>query len=90
VGGLHIDSSKLKLTKLQPRPRPSIFIIFLIFSAFSHEKTGTRAEDGRKRKNRRPSGFPNNKAKIALKLPWLLEPGDEAGPGCEMPNYCAL
>jgi hypothetical protein len=26
----------------QPRPRPSIFIIFLIFSAFSHEKTGTR------------------------------------------------
>jgi hypothetical protein len=28
---------------MQPRPRPSIFIyIFLIFSAFSHEKTGTR------------------------------------------------
>jgi hypothetical protein len=26
----------------QPRPRPFIFIIFLIFSAFSHEKTGTR------------------------------------------------
>ena len=26
----------------QPRPRPVIFIIFLIFSAFSHEKTGTR------------------------------------------------
>jgi hypothetical protein len=27
----------------QPRPRPSIFIyIFLIFSAFLHEKTGTR------------------------------------------------
>jgi hypothetical protein len=25
----------------------------------------------RKRKNRRPSGFPNNKAKTALKLPWL-------------------
>jgi hypothetical protein len=22
-------------------------------------------------KNRRPSGFPNNKAKTALKLPWL-------------------
>jgi hypothetical protein len=52
-----------------------IFIfIFLIFSAFSHEKTGTRwfgggAEEGhnsRKRKNRRPSGFPNNKAKTAL------------------------
>jgi hypothetical protein len=64
----------------QPRPRPSIFIyIFLIFSAFSHEKTGTRwfgggAEEGRnsrKRKIRRPSGFPNNKAKTALKLPWL-------------------
>jgi hypothetical protein len=32
------------------------------------------AEEGRnsrKRKNRRPSGFPNNKAKTALKLPWL-------------------
>jgi hypothetical protein len=30
-------------SKTQPRPRPSIFIyIFLIFSAFSHEKTGTR------------------------------------------------
>ena len=28
--------------KTQPRPRPSIFIIVLIFSAFSHEKTGTR------------------------------------------------
>ena len=27
----------------QPRSRPSVFIfIFLIFSAFSHEKTGTR------------------------------------------------
>jgi hypothetical protein len=25
----------------------------------------------RKRKNIRPSGFPNNKAKTALKLPWL-------------------
>ena len=33
----------------------------------------------RKRKNRRPSGFPNNKAKTALKLP-----------GCEMLNYCVL
>ena len=38
----------------QPRPRPSIFIyIFLIFSAFLHEKTGTRsfgggAEEGHK------------------------------------------
>ena len=32
-----------EVTLLQPRPRPSIFIyIFLIFSAFSHEKTGTR------------------------------------------------
>ena len=25
----------------------------------------------RKRKNKRPSEFPNNKAKTALKLPWL-------------------
>jgi hypothetical protein len=25
----------------------------------------------RKRKNRRPSGFPNNKAETAVKLPWL-------------------
>ena len=25
----------------------------------------------RKRKNRRPSGYPNNKDKTALKLPWL-------------------
>jgi hypothetical protein len=57
------------------------FIYFLIFSAFSHEKTGTRwfgggveaGRNSRKRKNRRPSGFPNNKAKTALKLPlsWL-------------------
>jgi hypothetical protein len=26
----------------QPRPMPFMFIIFLIFSAFSHEKNGTR------------------------------------------------
>jgi hypothetical protein len=73
----------------QPRPRPSIFIyIFLIFSAFSHEKTGTRwfgsgAEEGRK-----PNGsekiegwvdFPTTRPK----LPWNC-------PGCEMPNYCVL
>jgi hypothetical protein len=32
---------------------------------------GSGNEIGRKRKNRRPSGFPNNKAKTALKLPWL-------------------
>ena len=34
--------SKFTIVNYQPRPRPSIFIIFLIFSAFSHEKTGTR------------------------------------------------
>ena len=32
---------------------------------------GGGAEEGRKQKNRRPSGFPNNKAKTAMKLPWL-------------------
>jgi hypothetical protein len=60
---------------IQPRPRPFIFIIFLIFSAFSHEKTGLgdlrAGRRMRKRKNIRPSGFPNNKVKTALKLPWL-------------------
>jgi hypothetical protein len=37
------STAMFNIQTLQPRPRPSIFIyIFLIFSAFSHEKTGTR------------------------------------------------
>ena len=32
---------------------------------------GDGAEEGRKRKHRRPSGYANKKAKTALKLPWL-------------------
>jgi hypothetical protein len=41
---------------LQPRPRPSIFIyIFLIFSAFSHEKTGTRWYTNASRKLTKPA-----------------------------------
>jgi hypothetical protein len=67
----------------QPRPRPSIFIIFLIFSAFSHEKTGTRwfgggVEDGRKRKEGL-ADFPIRVPKTAPNLPHL-----------DMPNYCVL
>jgi hypothetical protein len=66
----------------QPRPRPSIFIyIFLIFSAFSHEKTGTRwfgggAEEGQ---IEGPVDFPTTRPK----LPWNCL-------GREMSNYCVL
>jgi hypothetical protein len=63
---------KISCHRIRP-PRPFIFIIFLIFSAFSHEKTGTRwfgggAEDAQAKKYKAywPSGFPNNKAKTAL------------------------
>ena len=38
---------KVYMHYCQPRYRPSIFIyVFLIFSAFSHEKTGTRRFGG--------------------------------------------
>ena len=50
-------------------------LFFLIFSGFSHEKLGLgdlgAGRRMRKRKNRRPGGFPNNKPKTALKLSWL-------------------
>ena len=58
---LELFTQHVRLRKPIPRsnkdyhqPRPFIFIIFLIFSTFSHEKTGTRrfgggTEEGRKR-----------------------------------------
>jgi hypothetical protein len=71
----------------QPRTRPSIFI-FLIFSAFSHEKTGTRWFGGGAEEGHKPDAseeieglvdFPTTRPK----LPWNC-------PGCEMRNYCVL
>jgi hypothetical protein len=66
----------------QPRSRPSIFIyIFLIFSAFSHEKSGTRWFGGGAEEGQIEGlvDFPTTRPK----LPWNC-------PGCEMPNYCVL
>jgi hypothetical protein len=54
-----------------------LFLLFFKYSALFHMKRLGLGDLGagrrmRKRKNRRPlSGFPNNKAKTALKLPWL-------------------
>jgi hypothetical protein len=74
---------------IQPRPRHSSFIyIFLIFNAFSHEKTGTRWFGGGAEDEHKPDAsekieglvdFPTTRTK----LPWNC-------PGCEMPNYCVL
>jgi hypothetical protein len=62
----------------QPIPRPSIFIfIFLIFSAFSHEKTGTRWFEGGAEEGQIEGlvDFPTTRSK----LPWNCH-------GREMPN----
>jgi hypothetical protein len=55
-----------------------VLFIFLIFSAFSHEKTGTRWSDASE-KLEDLVDFPTTRPK----LPWNC-------PGCEMPNYCVL
>jgi hypothetical protein len=50
----YLETNRLNIFR-QPRPRPFIFIIFLIFIAFLREKTGTRwigggAEDSEAKK----------------------------------------